>query len=872
MFPPDIIAPTMWWEDQNSAANRWHVTIGFPDGGDPVAAEVDTTAWSPDSAMWEMIKRRSVGKEATITVTSLRRVLVIRQTLARQNITISTSGDSVAAPIFYRDVPLPFRFALRNVPMIRWRLGDISSYSPPPVVLTNLPVCGNCHSFSGDGRTLGMDVDIGNDKGAYAITAFEEKTVLSPDKLISWSAYVRDRRVPTFGMLPRVSPDGRYVLAGVKDRAVFLPREDILFSQIFFPVMGILAYYDAATGRIAALTGADDEEYVQTNGVWTPDGREVIFARSRAAQLKTENPDKGILLNTEECAEVLGGREFLAKAQEGGKAFKFDLYRLPFNGGRGGRPEPIEGASRNGMSNFFPKVSPDGRWLVFTQAHSFMLLQPDSKLYIMPASGGTPRLLNANTPRMNSWHSWSPNSRWLVFSSKMFGPHTQLFLTHIDEGGNDTPPVILQHFTSSYRAANIPEFVNIPAHAARTIDERFINDYNYFRSGRIYEQFREYDRAEEEFLKSLRMNPENTSSLYSLATLYAKRKDYDEAIRAFQRILEIEPDAVVHKDLGSLYFTIGEYDKAEAEFRAAVRLDPHNVAAHFNLGTLYLMQHDLARAEREFALLLDLDIESAAAVRVHSNLGHIFVARGDYRRAIREYRAVLVLDSLNLDARHNLALSYRVLKDLTNARREFEVVVRLDPGNVEAHNALGEILLQAGDYPSALEVLTEAVTRAPDNIVAQTYLGHTYYQMGDFENAEQVFLRIITRDPGNVFAHVNLGRVYHETARYDEAVAAFKRVGELNPNHAAAYFMLGEALVREGRSMDEAIRAFKQGLSLDPSYVEGHVSLGDLYVVIDDPVNALEEFELALGLDPADSNLRGYLEAKIDDLRQRLRD
>jgi Tol biopolymer transport system component len=67
------------------------------------------------------------------------------------------------------------------------------------------------------------------------------------------------------------------------------------------------------------------------------------------------------------------------------------------------------------MSNFFPKYSPDGKWIVFCKAKSYMLLQPDSELYIIPAAGGVARRLRYNTARMNSWHSWSSNSRWLVF-------------------------------------------------------------------------------------------------------------------------------------------------------------------------------------------------------------------------------------------------------------------------------------------------------------------------------------------------------------------------------------------------------------------------------------------------------------------------
>ena len=172
-----------------------------------------------------------------------------------------------------------------------------------------------------------------------------------------------------------------------------------------------------------------------------------------------------VLLTPEECAEFL----------KEGKKFQFDLYRIPFNDGAGGKAVPLAGASANGMSNYFPKYSPDGRWIVFCKAASFMLLQPDSELWIVPAatqSTGCPaaRRLECNTRRMNSWHTWSPNSRWLAFTSKVNGPYSQIFLTHIDEAGHSSPAVDLSHFTAADRAANIPEFVNVPPTASSSGD------------------------------------------------------------------------------------------------------------------------------------------------------------------------------------------------------------------------------------------------------------------------------------------------------------------------------------------------------------------------------------------------------------------
>ncbi|MBI5281468.1 MAG: PD40 domain-containing protein [Candidatus Solibacter usitatus] len=63
----------------------------------------------------------------------------------------------------------------------------------------------------------------------------------------------------------------------------------------------------------------------------------------------------------------------------------------------------------------------------------------DQGLYAIVPVG---RRMRSNRALMNSWHSFSPNGRWVVFSSKSRSPYTQMFLTHIDKEGNDSPAVL----------------------------------------------------------------------------------------------------------------------------------------------------------------------------------------------------------------------------------------------------------------------------------------------------------------------------------------------------------------------------------------------------------------------------------------------
>ena len=413
-------------------------------GAEVLSASVDAPRWRPSEEDWKRLKDRTVEQDAEVVVAGVDH-LNPAATLSSARVHVRTSTDPVGDALFYREVPLPFLTAVQDPSRIRWRFGTIDEENGPPIVLQNLPVCGNCHSFADNGSTLGLDVDYGNDKGAYAVMPVSKHMLLNDEKIITWADYKREDGELTFGLLSRVSPTGRYVVSTVKDRSVFVAIPDLMISQLFFPIKGILVVYDRETKTFAPLPGANDPKYVQSNAVWSPDGKEIVFARTTAYRPERLAQQNSALIDSKDVPEFTVEK----------KPFRYDLYRIPFNGGKGGKPQPLAGASNNGMSNYFPKYSPDGKWIVFTKSKSYMLLQLDSGLYIVPAAGGAARRLRYNTARMNSWHSWSSNSRWLVFSSKVNGPYTQLFLTHIDANGNDSPPVLLERFTSD-RAANIP--------------------------------------------------------------------------------------------------------------------------------------------------------------------------------------------------------------------------------------------------------------------------------------------------------------------------------------------------------------------------------------------------------------------------------
>ncbi len=747
LFPPEIVAPTFRWEDSSPNGNRWFVLIRFSANDEPLRFTSDSAEWRPSEQDWERIKQRSIDSDAEVVIVGVD-AATPATIVSSARIHIRTSTDRVGDSIFYREVPLPFLSAIRDPSRIRWRFGSVDSEDAPPIVLENLPVCGNCHSFSSKGGVLGLDVDYGNDKGAYAIIPVAEQMVMDESNIITWADFERDDDELTFGLLSRVSPDGRYVVSTVKDRSVFVATPEITFSQLFFPIKGILVVYDRETKEFKALPGADDPEYVQSNPVWSPDGKEIVFARAKAYRVDSIAGQEGVLVDERDVPEFVSER----------KPFRFDLYKVPFNQGKGGIAEPLAGASHNGMSNFFAKYSPDGKWIVFCKARSYMLLQPDSELYIIPAAGGVERRLRYNTSRMNSWHSWSSNSRWLVFSSKENTPYTQLFLTHIDKDGLDTPPVLLERFTASDRAANIPEFVDLPADAIARIREEFLDAYSFLRAGMANERTGDYQGAQRSYKRGLEIDPENAELHNALGWALFQQGKSAEAVVAYERALAVDPGFVKARNNVALAMVeLGRLDKAAFHFRKSLEAEP--------------------KAE------------------IYSDLGFVLDRQGHKDEAVESYEKALELDPECSSAHFNLAVALVSQDKLQEATLHYQEALRVKP-NAKTYNGLGFVLSKQGQVDEAIKQFRSAINADPKYTASYNNLAQSLMNQGRLDEALEYYKTVLRQRP-SAAAHNNVGVVLMGLGRMDEAKRQFRHAISMDNGYAEARKNL--AVIRDAR-------------------------------------------------------------------------
>lgn len=156
------------------------------------------------------------------------------------------------------------------------------------------------------------------------------------------------------------------------------------------------------------------------------------------------------------------------------KQLHYSLYRIPFDAltGEVGESQIIWDAAEHGGSVCHPKASPDGHWLLYTVADygTFPIWHRECDLEMMNLQDGSiVDMSAANSEWSDTYHSWSSNSRWIVFASKRNdGQYGKPFFCHIDEQGNVSKAFVLpqknpHHYDNTLKSYNIPDLGEYPA-------------------------------------------------------------------------------------------------------------------------------------------------------------------------------------------------------------------------------------------------------------------------------------------------------------------------------------------------------------------------------------------------------------------------
>ena len=212
-----------------------------------------------------------------------------------------------------------------------------------------------------------------------------------------------------------------------------------------------LIAYDVEKNEVTNIENAPDE--MECFPFWAPDGKTLYYCSAHFEYHDT----------------IEKGAEFTTRTQEA----KYNLYKKSFNPEtlQFGPRELVFDADSMDMSATLPRISPDGRFLMFTLAKYgvFHIWHHDADLWLLDLQTGEKRnMKEINSPDTESYHSWSSNGRWVVFSSRRYDSnYTRPFIAHIDNNGNATKPFELPCANPDYhrqllKSYNVPEFMRGP--------------------------------------------------------------------------------------------------------------------------------------------------------------------------------------------------------------------------------------------------------------------------------------------------------------------------------------------------------------------------------------------------------------------------
>ncbi len=318
---------------------------------------------------------------------------------------------------------------------------DLESFKQSPILVNRMTEhnCMNCHNFGGNSA----------DKMLFHMRAGKGSGMMlyRDGKLVKVNT-ATDFNVA--GAYPSWHPNGNLIALSVNKLQMFYhsvaePRDVIDFKSD-------LIIYDIDANRVTANTKIADPDYMETFPNWSGDGKYLYFCR--ASRL-----EKYIL--PENDGEDLAYDRIL-----------YDLARISYDPATGnwGELEVVINAQEINMSVIIPKVSPDNRFLMFTLSlyGSFPIYHSHSDLYLLNLENQECHKLECNSASTDSYHSWSSDSRWFVFSSKRRDEVcSRPYFSYLEENGHATKPFLLPQkdpdfYDTFFKTYNVPELFNGP--------------------------------------------------------------------------------------------------------------------------------------------------------------------------------------------------------------------------------------------------------------------------------------------------------------------------------------------------------------------------------------------------------------------------
>lgn len=392
---------------------------------------------TPNKAQWRKLMAASENGDVTVTVYEKHS----GRWTEKRPFRISVSSDPIDGYISYRLIEPTYEIS-GDMAICQRRLSD---YREKEIYNNKMDFdgtsrqCVNCHSYQAYG-TADMQFHVRQRNGGTIIFRNGEarKVNLKGDGMLSAGVY------------PSWHPSEPLIAYSLNSTKQYFFAEGRQAAEVIDSYSDVVLYEpDSETVRIVS----NDPDDLESFPSWAPDGKSLYYCCA----------------STDSVARA-------AKTNAISNAYRqvrYNIIRRNFDAATKtfGPSETVVDAVSEGMSATFPRQSPVEPYLLFTMAPfgNFHIWHRASDLYLMDLRTGEYRSLDTiNSPDVESYHSWSSNGRWIIFSSRRDdGRFTRFYIAYFDRNGIAHKPFILPqadpgHDRRLFKSYNIPEFMTEP--------------------------------------------------------------------------------------------------------------------------------------------------------------------------------------------------------------------------------------------------------------------------------------------------------------------------------------------------------------------------------------------------------------------------
>lgn len=379
-------------------------------------------------------------------------------------------------------------------------------------------------------------------------------------------------------------------------------------------------------------------------------------------------------------------------------------------------------------------------------------------------------------------------------------------------------------------------------------------------------------------------NPKDIEALILYAGIKQRLDCMDDAIEAYQKIIDIDPDREdTYLFLGGLYLKQGQGEKAFDVYDRMVQRFPHSYVGHFYLGKIHADQGRVIEAEKEFQKTLELepDLEEPRYelidlykklkkpenipgiyedilerdpdnIRAAIELGYFYYQDGRKNDAEEIFSDLGTRSLTDSEVIREIVQLYIDPKEYHAAAVVLEGMLKGAPESSDIHYIAGIAYDGIDDKQMAIMHLKKVIPDSRFYKNAVIHVSHLYQQQGNIEEAIQFLNYAIKNVTDDQDLLIFLGSFYEEIKEYEKALTVFRQALGINPDNSELYFRMG--VVHDKRGDKEAsIEAMKTVIRLDPQNANALNYLGYTYA------------DLGQNLDEAERLIKEALRHKPDD-------